>query len=71
MTNLATIAETAGCTDPDILKCASPGLSPVRAVADLQRRFPAAFAKPKRYGEMTPAERTAFDRLHRITGRSR
>ena len=62
-------AAAAGMVDLDLLKAAKPGLHAEAAVADLQRRYPAGFPKPKRYADMSPAERTAFDKAHRIPTR--
>jgi hypothetical protein len=59
MTDLQTLATAAGLRDPDLLKIAVPALSPREAVADLQRRFPGAFAR--HVSEMAPEEaRTAL-----------
>ena len=42
---LETVAQAAGLLDMEMLKIADPALPPEKAVAVLQRRYPAAFAR--------------------------
>ena len=62
MTDLRTVAEAAGLKDPDLLKIANQGMTAADAVADLRNRYPGAFAAPKMYRDMTPAEQAAWKR---------
>ena len=62
MSDLQTEAKAAGVLDPDVLRLARPGLTVVEAVADLQTRFPGAFAVRKHVSQMSAAEVAAFER---------
>lgn len=63
---LTQAANRAGLLDNDLLKLAKPDLAPPQAVAELQRRFPAAFpGRPK-----LPPNATLKDvlaEMHRLT----
>ncbi len=62
MKTLEETAQAAGLQDMDLLKLVGPDVPPALAVADLQHRFPGAFAKNAR--DMTPAEfKTAVAKL--------
>lgn len=67
---LMAAAETAGLLEPDVLKIAREDLPPADAVADLKRRYPAAFkpdaAPPrwpdKQFRDMSKTEQAEAER---------
>lgn len=66
MPTLDEAATAAGLKDPDLVKLAKPGLHADAAIADLKKRYPAAFPATPKYRDMTLAQRAAFDKEHKV-----